>query len=479
MQPYFCFDNYPQMKKNILHSVTLFIVTLFIAINCFCQNATNNNQLNNLLSKLSSQKKEDSNRVKLLDDIAYTYCKISPYEGIKYADEATELAEKLHWQQGIARSKSCAGANYYSLANYSAAYKNWLEALEINEKINNQIGVANHLHNIGNIFYSQKNYSLALEYYEKALQSSKKINNKKIITHSYTAIASVYVQLKNYKEALHYNEMALQIDEKNNSKNDVATDKINIATIYNSLGNYENAITEIAYSIKIKKETGDKYGLANANSLMGQVYLNMAKKDSTNKHSNSLNVAVNYLDSALNIDKETGYLDNMQQCYKSLSEAMTMQGNYKNAFETYKQFSIIKDSIFSTDKQSEIFNLQKKAEINEKKREEEKLEQAKEKKEYIEMGCICLFVIVLVFLSLFLKKKKVTPMVIDVLCTLSVLTIFELINLLIHSKVERLTHHNLVLTLLCLLVVAALLIPLHHKIEHWIKKKLVHHQHIS
>ena len=160
-----------------------------------------------------------------------------------------------------------------------------------------------------------------------------------------------------------------------------------------------------------------------------------------------------------------------------LSEAENLLTNFKEAYESYQQYVVIKDSLFSVDKQTEIFNLQKKAELEEKKREEEKLLEEKEKKEYIEMGLVCVFVIALIFLTLFLKKTKVTPLIIDILCTLSVLIVFELINLLIHSKLESLTHHNLLLTLFCLLIVAAILIPIHHKIEHWVKKKLSHNHH--
>jgi hypothetical protein len=44
--------------------------------------------------------------------------------------------------------------------------------------------------------------------------------------------------------------------------------------------------------------------------------------------------------------------------------------------------------------------------------------------------------------------------------------------LLIHPFLEKITHHSPVLMLLCLVVLASLLIPLHHKLEHFIKHKL-------
>jgi len=42
---------------------------------------------------------------------------------------------------------------------------------------------------------------------------------------------------------------------------------------------------------------------------------------------------------------------------------------------------------------------------------------------------------------------------------------------MIHPFLES-THHSPVLMLLCLVALASLLIPLHHKLEHFIKHKL-------
>lgn len=50
---------------------------------------------------------------------------------------------------------------------------------------------------------------------------------------------------------------------------------------------------------------------------------------------------------------------------------------------------------------------------------------------------------------------------------------FEFFNLLIHPVLEKVTHHSPVLMLLGLVLLAALLIPLHHKLEHWAVNKLV------
>ncbi|MBK7569284.1 MAG: hypothetical protein IPI31_15805 [Bacteroidetes bacterium] len=55
---------------------------------------------------------------------------------------------------------------------------------------------------------------------------------------------------------------------------------------------------------------------------------------------------------------------------------------------------------------------------------------------------------------------------------LGLLIVFEFINLLIHPFLERITHHSPALMLIALVVLASLLIPMHHRMEKWIKEKM-------
>ena len=56
---------------------------------------------------------------------------------------------------------------------------------------------------------------------------------------------------------------------------------------------------------------------------------------------------------------------------------------------------------------------------------------------------------------------------------LGLLVVFEFIKLFIHPWLASFTHESPVLMLLALVLIAALLIPMHHKMEHIIKEKLV------
>ena len=485
------------------YTARILILVLFV-ITCLQVSADaqqeGNARINELLKKLEAAEKEDSNRIKLLTALSYEYNKISPYDGIKYGIEALSLCEEQHWEKGVARANSAIGANYFSLSDFPNAYKYWLTALTINEEQGFNQGIANHLHNIGNIYFSQKNYTEALAYYTKALQLGEKTGNKGLATHSYTAIGNVYAQMKDYQQALEYHFKALALDEENlkksigkdadegqNPKGNIAADKLNIGSVYDDQGNYDKALEVLFEALAIKKEIGDKNGLARTYNLIGKVSLDIAEspadetsgKTTKGAKEASLRQAVAYLDSAVTIDKEIGHLDNLQKSYQYLSDAREMLNEPAEALGDYKRSVVIKDSIFSLERHTDIFNLQKKEEIEEKKREMEKQKEESERREYLQICGVCGFIVIFIFAILLMRHKKVDTKIIDVLGTLSVLIIFDFVQLLLHAQIEEYTHHNLVLTLICLLVMASIIIPFHHRIEHWVKAKIGHHKDVE
>ena len=53
-----------------------------------------------------------------------------------------------------------------------------------------------------------------------------------------------------------------------------------------------------------------------------------------------------YTDSAIQICKEIGDLNALSANYKRLSEIQTLLGDNKSALESYKNYTLFKDSIF-------------------------------------------------------------------------------------------------------------------------------------
>lgn len=103
---------------------------------------------------------------------------------------------------------------------------------------------------------------------------------------------------------------------------------------------------------------------------------------------------------------------------------------------------------------------------------QEKLET--ERHHNLQYAALAIGILVFVMLFfLFSHSVVASPGIIKFLGILSLLIVFEFINLLIHPYLGDLTHHSPVMMLGFMVFLAALLIPLHHKLEHWIIHKLV------
>ena len=108
--------------------------------------------------------------------------------------------------------------------------------------------------------------------------------------------------------------------------------------------------------------------------------------------------------------------------------------------------------------------------IDEAALDEEAKQQRKQNIQYIFLAIDIVTFLILFFLlsrSIIVNEKWISFFGI-----LGLLIVFEFINLLIHPFLERVTHHNPMLMLLALVALASLLIPLHHRLEKWIKEKM-------
>ena len=102
-----------------------------------------------------------------------------------------------------------------------------------------------------------------------------------------------------------------------------------------------------------------------------------------------------------------------------------------------------------------------------------KIKAEEQRKQIIQFALIALGIIVFIILFLLFSRSIVANQtLISFFGVLGLLIVFEFINLLIHPWLVSFTHESPVLMLLVLVLIASLLIPLHHRLEKWIKEKM-------
>ena len=211
----------------------------------------------------------------------------------------------------------------------------------------------------------------------------------------------------------------------------------------------------------IRKKTAKKLNWAY--TAKAQFYASINQTDSS----------ILYAKRALSAVVNTGFAN------YNLSAAKLLLDNYRNrntdsAFKYSEMYRIINDSVFSAKaiQQTQLMTFE-----SEKKQQEliqEKKIAEQQRKQNIQYALIAIGIIVLLSLYLLLSRSFITnTKLIEFFGVVALLIVFEFLNLLLHPFLERVTHHSPVLMLLALVCIAALLVPLHHKVEKWATANLV------
>jgi hypothetical protein len=133
-----------------------------------------------------------------------------------------------------------------------------------------------------------------------------------------------------------------------------------------------------------------------------------------------------------------------------------------------------KDSLYSMDKTRNMEAMSFREQMRQQELAAEKIKAIDERKQNIQFALIAFGIISFIIIFLLLSRSLITnTKMIEFLGVVALLIVFEFLNLLLHPFLERVTNHSPVLMLLALVCIAALLVPLHHKVEKWATAKLV------
>jgi hypothetical protein len=176
----------------------------------------------------------------------------------------------------------------------------------------------------------------------------------------------------------------------------------------------------------------------------------------------------------LAVAKKAGITEGMSTVAEILRKVYAHALNKDSAYYYAVMQINYKDSVSNQKRIAEFQNLTFGQQLREIDEQAKATEAAEQQKQNIQYALIALGIITFIILFLLLSRRIITnTKVIGFLGVLALLMIFEFINLLVHPFLERVTNHSPILILLILVCIAALLVPLHHRVEKWATKKLI------
>jgi two-component sensor histidine kinase len=364
--------------------------------------------------------KMDTNKVRILRKLGKLYEFNNPGEGVKYAGQSLELAEQLDWKKGMAAADDQLAGYCMDKSDFPKALEYDFKALKINEERGAKDALCITVGNIGNVYVAQNNYPKALEYFFKALKMSEELGDKEGIAANLTNMGIAYHKLGKYDTALAYDIKALKSYKEQRNKDGIIAVTTNIGTVYHAQKNYSKAIEYFLKSLKLNESIGNKRYIAGNLGNIGDTYLSVAqdtggKMEPDNQvmavREASLDKAIEYLGRAIALSKEIGITDAVINFEKDLADAYSLSGRYKEALETYKEYHLISDSVYSTDSKIKIANItaQHEADLKNKQIEINRIQKINERRErtlfITGIGLLLLFIVIVI--RNYEKQKRV------------------------------------------------------------------------
>jgi tetratricopeptide (TPR) repeat protein len=438
------------------------LIVLLISLSAYLNSEAQGRPVDSL-KQLLQKETTDTGRVLLLAELAFRLHESKPETAMSFALEGLSLATQNHYEKGEAVCLNRVANVYSVLDQASKSMGILLKALKINERIHNYDGIQKNFNNLGILYRESGDYDIALDYFLKSKKLSQDIKSKTAGAVSVLNIGDTYFRMKKYDSAsvfiMEAYNMAMRAGNVRTTGNALGyLAAINLAMKHAGIA-LEYCRLSIPYLLQAENFAG-----------LSAVYLTTAK---TYTELNATDSALTYAKMSLQAAQERAFISAALPAAEFLSN-FYRKINADSAFFYQDIAKAAYDSLNSQSKQREFQSMAFEDKMRQQEEESKRIEEQQQRNLNLQYAAIAL--VLVSFLILFFAFSHTiiaNQRVIRFLGVIALLIVFEFLNLLLHPWLGAVTHHSPVLMLLAMVCVAALLIPLHHRVEHWITHKLV------
>ncbi|MFI5205124.1 MAG: tetratricopeptide repeat protein, partial [Flavobacteriales bacterium] len=316
--------------------------------------------------------------------------------------KALKIRKQLNDYAGMATSYGNIGLIYQVKADYENALKYQLKGLKIEEKRKNLNGIAISYTNIGLIFEHLGEYEKARQYYFKNLKIREKQKDSFNLARVHSNLGNAYYSLKDLEKALEHYEISMEIAVRIEDRTATAVALANIGNMYYEKKEYQKALECQLECIKIVEETGDTRVWVACMGNAGENYLYLGQIDK----------AFEYATKSLKKAREMETPDLQMSSLSTMVAVQEKKGNWQNAYELYKEYMAIRDTISNEERSKEVARKEIQYEFDKREEKRKLLDREKSRKQQIiiysvSLGLLLVLVFaVFIFRSLKANKKK-------------------------------------------------------------------------
>lgn len=394
-----------------------------------------------------------------------------------------------------------------SFSNPDYAIKKALEWREEARMKKDQLQLAFVHHAFGNIYWLLGDFPQSLDYYQKAFREYEAEECHWGVASIYNDRAVLSKDWNNLPEAVQLLKSALEVS---NSNLNTVVDKelhavvlFNLTEMYVLTGQEDSAEIYVNELLPYLKETKNKALAYAVLSMAGAALKDKNMPDTALSILNLANTAAlkegDYRYAAQTqiemgkallmkdlIDSAAGmFRSSLALGTKIHSEKIQLEASEEmfrlfdsldytdQALFYLRKVLLYKESLESAAKVRQEQNMKHLEEIRVAKMEELRREEELKEHHMLQYRIIIIVIVIFLLLIVLFSHRVHNARLLEVLISMVLLLLFEFLAMVTHSIVGSLTDHSPLFMIIPLVLVAALMMPLHHKLIHWSKERLI------
>jgi len=391
----------------------LAVILTFGLLSGFAQDA--NPRLDSLLLELESA--SDTNRFNVLYELNYEYISSDLDKAQSYAIQALSYAKEIEFETGIIKGTQIIGNTFFYRNQYDKAIEKFTQANELAVKADDKELMGATYNSIAVVNLYSDELEGAVTYFKKSLDIKQAYSSNKDVANVMMNLGEAFRLQRELDSAMHYFNQCYQIMKLERDYRGLSHILNNIGNVYANQDEHDEALKYFTESFNYKKEFGTARDLAIACNNLGE--LHTAIED--------YYMAIEYLLKGEEYALESESLEDIKMVYRGLAKVYELQGDWKNGLEAHQNYTLYKDSIYSTemastvaelkikyksedkDRENELLkaqNEQEQAEINAKAAENDKLAKEKEAQFAIILGAILVLALLAVLIVFVLRANQ-------------------------------------------------------------------------
>jgi len=365
------------MKKRVY----LFLFTILFALPQVISAQSKLDSLSQQLNEVSSDSLRIRILVRLSDELQYSNID----QAQQYATEALSLSEKKNWDWGraesnlrlaflgtlmgdyttalkydnrhlqavrtmndslaLAKALNNIGQDYSDLGEYDDAYYYLTKSYKVARLIQDSLLQAVCLFNLGHVFKDLGQYDIALNHFTISAEISKKIGDLDGEAYLEEQIGSLYLRKRDFLKAEARLSRALQLTRSRNLTVIEPRVLTSLAELNLEEMSYELALDYYDSAHQVYAASKNHFGIAKTKLGKGKVLAHQQK------FAESFKLIDEALTSAKSLNARVLEID----CYEQLSGLAEQKGDYKKSLEYFKNFKVMRDSLFNEEFVHKLF----------------------------------------------------------------------------------------------------------------------------